>query len=176
MNQAASTITTPVTKGLVLSLILIIIALGVYFSGMDMNGAIRWLGYIVFLAGIIFSVVQYGKQVNYVSTFGNYFAHGFKISAIVTVIMVVYVVIFILLFPEVKDKALEEARKGMQARNLTEEQTNQALDITRRFFMTFLIGATLIGYLFFGAIASLIGAAVTKKEPANFQQQIDQLR
>jgi uncharacterized membrane protein len=168
-------VTTTTTKGVVLGLILMVIGLAVYFSGMDMNGVIKWLGYIVFLAGIIFSVLQYGKQVNYESTFGNYFAHGFKVSAVVTAIMIVFVVVFILLFPEVKDKALEEARKGMEAKNLPQEQIDKGMEITSKFFMVFLISITLLGYLFFGALASLIGAAVTKKNPPNFQQQIDQL-
>jgi len=106
MNQ---TITPVATKGLVLSLILIVIALGTYFSGVSMSGGIQYLGYVIFLAGIIFCIMQYGKQINYASTFGNYFSHGFKISAIVTVIMIVYVIAFMLLFPEFKEKAMEEA-------------------------------------------------------------------
>ena len=172
MNQ---TITTPMTKGLVLSLILIVIAIAIYFSGISMTGGIQYLGYVVFLAGIIFCISQYGKQINYNSTFGNYFAHGFKISAIVTVIMIIFGVVFLMLFPEMKDKAMEEARKNMQSKNLSEEQTDKAIEITRKFFMVFVIGGTLIGYLFFGAIASLIGAAITKKNPNNFQQQTDQI-
>lgn len=172
MNQ---TITTPITKGLVLSLILIVIAIAVYFSGIDMNSEIKYLGYLVFFAGIIFCISQYGKQINYSSTFGNYFAHGFKISAIVTVIMIIFVVVFILLFPEFKDKAMEEARKNMHSNNLSEEQKDKYIEIGSKFFMTFAILGTLVWYIFLGAIASLIGAAITKKNPNNFQQQIDQI-
>ena len=162
-------------RGLVISLILIIIALATYFAGLKMTGGVQWAGYIIFIAAIIFSISQYGKQINHVSTFGNYFAHGFKISATVTVIMIIYVVIFVTLFPEFKDQAMEEARKNMQAKNLSEEQMNTAIDISRKFFMVFLIGGTLIGYLLIGAIASVIGAAVTKKTPNNLQQQTNPL-
>jgi hypothetical protein len=73
-------------------------------------------------------------------------------------------------FPEFKDKAMDEARKSMNAKNnLSEEQIEKAIDITRKFFMVFLIGGALLGYLLFGAIASLIGAAITKKDPQPFQ-------
>ncbi len=172
MNQ---TVTTPTSKGLVLSLILIVIAMATYFSGISMNSAVKYLGYLIFLAGIIFFISQYGKQVNYASTFGNYFSHGFRISAIVTVIMIIYVVVFILLFPEFKDTAIEEARKNMQSKNLSEEQMDKAIEISRKFFLTFAILGTLVGYMLSGIVASLIGAAITKKNPANtFQQQIDQ--
>lgn len=48
--------------------------------------------------------------------------------------------------------------------NMTSEQITQAIGFTRKFFMIFVLGGSLIGYLFFGAIASLIGAGVTKKD------------
>jgi hypothetical protein len=88
--------------------------------------------------------------------------------------MIVYAVVFIILFPDFKDKAMEDARKNMQAKNLSEEQADKAIEISRKFFMTIVISVTLLGYLFCGLIASLIGAAITKKNPDNFQQQIDQ--
>ncbi|MEO6330546.1 MAG: DUF4199 domain-containing protein [Ginsengibacter sp.] len=168
------TITTPAAKGLVLGLILIVVGIGIYFSGIDMNSSIKYLSFLIFLAGIIYFINQYGKQVNFNSTFGNYFAHGFKISAIVTIIMIIYTVVFIVFFPEFKEKAMDEARKNMQVKNLPDEQIDKAIDISRKFFMTFVIGFTLLMYLFCGVIASLIGAAITKKNPNTFQHQTDQ--
>ena len=97
--------------------------------------------------------------------FGNYFAHGFKISAAVTVIMIIYIVVFVLLFPDFKEKALDEARKAMDARGGSEEQKVQAVEMTKKLFMVFLVAGTLIYNLIVGVIASLIGAAVTKKNP-----------
>ena len=124
------------------------------------------MGYLLrFFSCIVFSVYQYGKQVNYNSTFGNYFAHGFKTSAMVTILMIAFLVIFMTVFPEFKEKAMDEARKSMNSKNLSEDQVEKALDITKKFFMVFLVGGALLGYLLFGAIASLIGAAVIKKDP-----------
>ncbi|HEY8660777.1 MAG TPA: DUF4199 domain-containing protein [Hanamia sp.] len=170
------TITTTTTKGIVIALILVLLALVTYFLNIQVNGPLQWIGYAVFLGGIIWSVMSYGKQINHNSTFGNYFAHGFKVAALVTAIMIIYVIIFSFFFPEFKEKAIVEARKSMQAKNnLTEDQITAGLEITRKFFMVFLVGGTLIGYLIFGALASLIGAAVTKKEPSNFAGDINQI-
>jgi len=168
-------ITTPATKGVIISLIIIVIALATTFLNQKVNGSFQWVGYLVFLAGIILSITYYGKQVDYQSTFGNYFAHGFKVSAIVTIIMIFYVVIFMALFPEFKEKAMEEARKGMENKNLSDEQIDKAFEFTRRFFTVLLIGGTLVYYLFIGAIAALIGAAITKKNPNTFQHDINQI-
>jgi len=159
-------ITTPVTKGIVISLFLIIISIATYFLNLMDNKGMQYVGYAIFIAGIIWSVNIYGKQINYNATFGNYFAHGFKVSAIVTVFMIIFTVIFILLFPEIKEKGIDAARKSMESKgNMSSEQITQALSFTERFFMVFVIGGALVFYLILGAIASLIGAGVTKKEP-----------
>jgi hypothetical protein len=79
------------------------------------------------------------------------------------------------LFPEFKEKAMEEARKGMENKNLSDEQIDKAFEFTRRFFTVLLIGGTLVYYLFIGAIAALIGAAITKKNPNTFQHDINQI-
>ena len=163
-------VTSTVTKGFVIGLVMIAITLGMTFSGIAMNSPLKWLSYIIFIVGVIIAINQYGKQINYNSTFGNYFAHGFKIAALVTVIMIVYSVIFITVFPEFKEQALDEARKQMRSRkDLSEENMEKAIDMTKRFFMVGMIGGILLFYLITGAIASLIGAAITKKDPQPFQ-------
>ena len=158
-------ITSTTIKGFIIGLIMIAVSLTASFMGVQANGSFQWIIYCIFFAGIIFSIYQYGKQVNNNSTFGNYFAHGFKVSAMVTILMIAFLVIFMTVFPEFKEKAMDEAKKSMSSKNLSEEQVEKALDITKKFFMVFLIGGALLGYLLFGAIASLIGAAVTKKDP-----------
>ena len=160
------TVTSSTTKGIVIVLILIVIALVTYFMDINPEGPSRYVSFGVFMVGIIFSINIYGKQIDYNATFGDYFAHGFKIAALVTAIMIIYIVIFVNLFPDVREKAMEVARKKMEDKgNLSQEMINQALEITKKFFMVFIIAATLLGYLIFGAIATLIGAGITKKNP-----------
>ena len=97
-------ITSPATKGIVISLILIVFALISYFMDLSQNKAFQWIGYFVFIAAIIWSVYSYGQQVNHNSTFGIYFSHGFKVAATVTALMIIFTVIFLLLFPDIKEK------------------------------------------------------------------------
>jgi hypothetical protein len=160
------TVTTSTTKGIVISLILIVIALVSYFLNMNTSSWLQYVSYAVFVLGIIWSVNIYGQQIDHNSTFGNYFAHGFKIAALVTAIMIIYIVIFVYLFPDVRDKAIDAARTRMQTKgDMTQEQINTALGFTKKFFMVFIVAGTLLGYLIFGALASLIGAGITKKNP-----------
>lgn len=169
------TVTTTTTKGIVIGLILIIIAIIIYFSNVEMDGPTKWISNAVFVIGIIWAINNYGKQINHNTTFGNYFAHGFKVAAVVTAIMILYLLIFITIFPEFKDKALEQAKAAMEkGGKMTSEQISQALTITKKFFTVFAIGGTLLGYLIFGALAALVGAAVTKKEPNTNQGDLNQ--
>lgn len=162
-------ITSTIVKGAIIGLIMILVSIGGSFLGLDANGYFQWVGYSIFLIGIILSISQYGKQINYNSTFGNYFAHGFKISALVTLMMIVFLIVFMTIFPDFKEKALEVAKKDMADKKMSAEQMEQAINLTKKFFMVFLVGGALLGYLLFGAIASLIGAAVTKKDPHPLQ-------
>ena len=169
------TVTSTTTKGLIIGLVLVVLGLAIYFANIDINGPVKWLGYVVFIGGVIWSVYSYGKQVDYNSTFGNYFAHGFKVAAFVTAILIIYVVIFNALFPDFKEMAIDQARKAMTQKNMTPDQIEQGLAMTRKFFLVFVIGGTLVGYLLFGALAALVGAAITKKEPNKIVDDINQL-
>ncbi len=158
-------ITTPIAKGLVIGLIMIMISTVIAVMGENSNTALQWLVYLVFIGGIIWAISSYGKQVNYNSTFGNYFAHGFKISAIVTILMIVFLVIFISIFPDFKEKAMEIAKKDMASKKYSAEEAENGLKWARSFFTVLVIGGALLTYLILGSIASLIGAAITKKDP-----------
>ncbi len=169
-------ITSTSSKGITIALILIVISLAAYFSGMITNSAFAWLGYAIFIIGIIVSVSIYGKQINYNSTFGNYFTHGFKVAALVTAIMVIFIVVFNFAFPEMKETLFDKAKEDMAKQGtLSDEQIQQGLEITRKFFMVFTIGGTLLGYMFFGTLAALVGAAITKKQPV-LNNDINQIR
>ena len=164
---------THVQKGLIISAVLIVISIGLYVGGLNTQTWAQWIGNIIFFAGIVWACIYYGKQKDNYVTFGNLFAHGFKVTAVVTVIMLVFTVIFVLVFPDIKEKSMEIARQRMEERgNLTDDQIETGLNMTQKFFMVFLIGGILFGYAIFGAIASLIGAAVTKKNKTN---PLDQL-
>lgn len=160
------TVTSSTTKGIVIALVMIVIGLIGFFLNIDTADYFKYINFVILIAGIIWSVTFYGKQIDYNSSFGNYFAHGFKVAAIITVIMIIYVAIVLNLFPEMKERGLEAARKSMEEKGkMTEDQITQAIGFTQKFFMVFAIGGVLVGNLIFGAIASVIGAAVTKKNP-----------
>ena len=103
----------------------------------------------------------------------SYFPYGFKATAIATLVVIAFQVIFFFIFPEYKEKIIDISREQMLKQgNVPEAQVEQALEMVRKFFWVGLIGGSLFFNLVSGAIASLIGAGITKKIPQSpFQQQ-----
>ena len=159
-------VTSHIVKGLVISLILLVISLTAHFTDQSQSTWGKWAPSIILCAGVIWACLNYAKQMNHNVTFGNVFAHGFKVSAVVTVFSIIFSVVFLLLMPEVKEKAIETARQQMEeGGKMSSDQIEQAMGMTDRLFYVFLIGGIILIYLIIGLISSLIGAAVAKKDP-----------
>jgi amino acid transporter len=127
----------------------------------------------IYIAAIIWGVLLHGKEKDNAVTFGNLFAHGFKTAAVITCIMILYTVAFGYVFPELKEKMLEKAQEQMSSREgVTQAQIDAGMDMMKKSFMLFMILGLIFWYLLAGVIASLIGAAVAKKNPPSpFQPQ-----
>lgn len=154
-------------KGLLISLVLIVIGLIIYFAGQAQNKSLAWIQFCIMMGAIIWACINYAKQMQGNVTFGNVFAHGFKVTAAIAAITAVYAFLaFKFIYPEMIDLSIEEARKNMEAKgNMSDDQVKQGLDMMKKFFIPFAIGGTLIMSAILGAVASLIGAAVAKKNP-----------
>jgi hypothetical protein len=160
-------ITQPWMKGLIISLVLITLSIVFQLTGLAKIKSLQWLQSVLIIAALIWACIGYGKEMNDNVTFGNVFAHGFKVTAGMTVIFILYTVIsFKFLFPEMADQALDQARLEMEKNNtLSENDIEKGIEMTRKFIIPFSIGAILFAFAFVGAIGSLIGAAITKKNP-----------
>ena len=165
---------THVTKGLLVSLVLIIIGVIGHITDIESQGWFRWISLIVLFFAVIWACVSYSNQMNNQVTFGKLFVHGFKMSIVIALISIVWAVLSMtIIFPEIKEKALDMARKNMEdAGKMSDSQIDQAMEATRKFFLVIVIGTILFGTLVVGAIASLIGAGVAKKKPVNPMDQM----
>lgn len=166
--------TSHLTKGLIISLITIVISTVAYFMGQQNSGWVQFAQTAVLLGGIIWACITYGRERNNQVTFGNVFGHGFKVTAVITCITLVFTILFMLIFPEMKAQALENSRLEMEKNpKFDESSIEQGIAMVDRMFYIFLIGGIILMYLIIGAVASLIGAAVTKKTPVTpFENQI----
>lgn len=163
-----------IVAGLLIAAIIVVFAIITNFLGLAQQQAIGLIQYLIIVIGLVYFINQYGKANNYYKGFGDLFAYGFKSTAVFTLIFVIFIVLFFALFPDLKEKTFDIARKQMEANNkLTDDQIDQAMKISRKFFWIGVVGGSIFVLILVGAIGSLIGAAVTKKRPYNPLEQLN---
>jgi hypothetical protein len=158
-------ITSHFTKGIIIGVV--VVTIGFVFQMLDIYDKwVQWVTMGIYFAALIGSCVFYSQQMGGNVTFGSVFSHGFKTAAIVSLISIASFVISYFALPELKEKAMEMARLEMaKDERLTQEMIDQAISWTDKFYLAFGIVGSIFAFAFTGAIASLIGAAVAKKNP-----------
>lgn len=154
---------THMKYGLLTGIAMIVLGLILHVTGQSFQTWSQYVTYIPLLAGLILNAQAFAKANNHFVTFGNVFSSGFKACAIVTLIMLAWGVISLYIFPDMREKAMEIAEKSMAQRGMSDEQIQEALEMTKKFFIPFMMGGILFSTMFYGAILSLIAAAIPKK-------------
>jgi hypothetical protein len=137
------------------------------------NQQLALVTYVIIVGCLVYFIREFGKSVDFNASFGKLFSFGFKATAFATILMLAFQVILNLIFPELKDQMIEAARQKMsEDPRVTEDAIDMSSDFLLKTYWPLLIAGTIFGSLVVGAIGSLIGAAVTKKNPQTpFQQQ-----
>lgn len=168
-------IQTHKSYGLVTAIAIIIIGLILHVANLSMQSWAQWIIYIPFLIGLILNAQAYAKANDHFVTFGQVWSSCFKTTAIITIISVLWGIISIYVFPDMLEKGMDMARQKMEeGGSMSEEQIDQALAMTKKFFIPFMIGGIVFGYMFFGAILSLIAAAIPKKKGEGMPHDMQQ--
>ena len=170
-------ITSHIVKGAILGGISILFSIIIYVFNLYTTQWLSYLSYVILIGGIIYGNILFANQNDNNVTFGNIFAHGFKTTAVIIVITVLYTVLALyVLFPDMVDKIIELSRTEMLKNpKMTDEMIEQGMTMTKKLFLPFAIAGAIFGTGFLGAIGSLIGAAVAKKNPIDpFKQDTAQ--
>ncbi len=168
---------TNINAGLILFMVLAVYTLILNLTNSQSNQALSWLSYLIVIGGIAIFVIRYAKDREGNVTFGNLFGYGFKICAILTIFYIAFMVLFYLIFPEYKEQLLEVAtQKAIErAGGADTENVSKGMEMFKRFFWVGLIAGIMFSFALLGAIGSLIGAALSKKNPNTFQRDINQI-
>lgn len=156
---------THITYGFITALVMIIAGVILYISNLSFESWSQYVSYAIFLVGIILNANAFSKANDADVTFGKVFSSGFKASAIVTLATIAWSFISLMIFPDIMEKGMEMARAKMEERGLGQDMIDQQMEMTRKYFKAFMVGGILFMYMFVGALFSLIGAAIAKKNP-----------
>ncbi|MCC7303001.1 MAG: DUF4199 domain-containing protein [Bacteroidia bacterium] len=144
------------------------------------NSPLGWLGMVIMAAGMWYGTTQWrDRSLGGYITFGKAWQAGTMISVFVGIIIAIFTYIYLTYVdPGSLDKELIKAEeKMMDDGQMTEEQIQMAMDMTRKFMSPVILAITaVISYVIFGMLISLITAAISKKENPNVFQEspIDQ--
>lgn len=103
-------------------------------------------------------------------TFGEAFLTGFLVALVMAIFSAIFTSIYVaVIAPEFIETAVNESISRMEEQGMDDEQIDAAMKMTKLFIspIFFAVSALLSG-LFGGAIFSLIGAAIMKKDPPRY--------
>lgn len=164
-SQAPATPKTHLQWGILIAVVMIVLFVVYYVFSVPQQGFSRWIPTLLFVILIIIAQQSHAKALAHRVTYGELFTNGFKTTAVTTSLYVVFLILFLIFIPGFKEQSLQMAREAMEKRgNMTEEQINMAMSFTEKYFTVFMLAGTIFGTLIAGAIASLIGAAIARKE------------
>ncbi|GAB4091739.1 DUF4199 family protein [Flaviaesturariibacter terrae] len=150
-----------IRPALLIAIVMIGIHCWIHVRGQALNPVLLLTASLPLVVGVIYNVYQHATA-NPTNTFGNNFAYGFRITAVVTVIMLLFVVVFFKAFPQYKDLLLDTLLKSADRKSsgMDDEAINRAVQDWDTHFLQRLATIYIFLNIIPGAIASLIAAAI----------------
>ncbi|HET8838122.1 MAG TPA: DUF4199 domain-containing protein [Flavobacteriaceae bacterium] len=158
-----------VNYGLILGVILVLISVIMYVTGMQLAGE-QWpiyLFYLIFLITIFYAISQFKKKNGNFLKLGEAIKCGLIVGIISALVFGVYTLIFnYVIDPGFTAQMMEVQReKMMENPNMTEEMMDQSMKFMEMFSSPWvLIAFWLAMSAFFALIYSLIAGLIMKKE------------
>ena len=128
------------------------------------------LSYIPFTLGIFYAQKSHREQLGGTLRFGRAFSIGMKIAALSGLLLGLLLILYYkVLNVEAFDLTMQRLEESMLTKpEIDDSQVESAMSITKKYFSIFLLFGTEFGMVFVGAIVSLIGSFIFKKEQPIF--------
>jgi hypothetical protein len=173
MEAQKSAFGTALKYAIITALAMFIFSIVLYITNMYLNQGLNWLSWVIMLAGLIFAVKdRRDKDLAGFISFGEAFKTGFIFCLLTGAIGAVFSFIKMnFIAPDMLGEILKKAETDMINKGLPDDQIKIAMGWTRRFTTPLMIAVfSVVGSAFFGAILSLIVAAIFKKDNQQLQQ------
>lgn len=175
-NQKSSFFQATLIWGLITGIASIVYTLVLYMVDLMQNKPLQYSGLIITLLGLYFGIKSIREQnYNGFISYGRSLGSGVLISLFSTIVSLIFMVIlYTVIDPNLIDKTLQESVNQMAARGMTEDQIEQGIKMSHKFFIPFLVIGGLVFGTLMGFIISLILSIFMKKEENPFQNPSEQ--
>jgi len=139
-------------KGVITALLMIGIALAVYYSGQPASSPFQYLIYVIYALGITWTLLAYRRSSAFTGKFADLFSQGFRCFIVVTLMMVIFTFAFTKMHPEFAEEAAT-----MYKEQQLKEKNRLPADIEadaakyKKSYTTVIVYGAIIGYLIIGA-------------------------
>jgi len=152
--------------GLITGAVLIVYSLLLYIANLYLNKSLGYIAYLFLLGGMIWGTLEYRKKAeNGCMTYGQAFSSCFLIGLFAGVLATIFMFFYAkYINPGIVNEIIEQSRQQLQARNLTDDQIDAGLEMTRKFTTPVMMTIwVLVMYAIISAILGLIAAIFLKK-------------
>ena len=148
-------------KGVITGVLMIVLSLiFFYIFKLPINGKSQYVILLVFIAGVLWSLISYKLIETSTLSFKNYFSEGFKTFIVVALFMAVFTFIFYKLNTQIMENGIQENNLLLlKDGNKTPTEIKENADKLRDIFMPMMLAINTIKYLLLGSLVSVIAAA-----------------
>lgn len=151
---------TATQKGLLTGVAMILVSIVIFYTKGNFQNSLQYITYSVYVAGIIWTLVEFSKSGNAPNKFGAYFSQGFKCFVVVTLLMVIFTAAFLLLQPQLTTEMAGIVRQDLVKNgNYTPAEIDAKVSMAKKSFLPSLIMGAVFGYLVIGSLVTAIASA-----------------
>lgn len=153
---------TALAKGLITTGLMLALSMYIFYARVPATSKLNWLVFILFGAGILWTVIEYGLFINPSAKFGDLFGQGFRCFIIVTLAMTLFTAAISLSHPEFAEIDAKNYREYLDAEakdKLPAERDKMAAEY-KKHYTSQLIYTSIFGYLVVGSIVTAAGSAI----------------
>ena len=154
---------TPLAKGLITTASMLGLTLFIFYSSQPSGSRLNYLVFILYAAGILWTLIEYHRFVNRSAKFSELFGQGFRCFIVITLIMVAFVGIFSATHPEFAERDAKIYRQYLddkEVKDKLEAEKDQMAADFKKHYTTQLIYTAIFGYLIVGSIVTAAGSAI----------------
>jgi hypothetical protein len=148
-------------KGLLTGIVMILVSIGIFYAKGNFQNSLQYITYAVYIAGIVWTLLEHSKSPDAKHTFGDYFSQGFRCFIVVTLLMVIFTAAFLFLQPALKEQMAATYRADLlKTGNYTLPEIDDKIKTARKSFIPALVMGAVFGYLVIGAMVTVTTAIV----------------
>ena len=156
-------------RGLITGIVMILVSVIIYYTQGNFDNKLQYITYSIYVAGIVWTLIEFSRLKDHPNKFGAYFSQGFKCFIVVTLLMVIFTVAFLLMQPQLKDEMVVIYKADLlKTGNYTMPEIEEKIGIAKKSFLPSLIMGAIFGYLIIGAMITAItsGFLIQKNKAA----------